>query len=216
MIELRPLEIDADRLKREGGIVGDEPVIITSAHAADIWLGLRRTTFRQPDPRGYYVVGETGGAKLRESDPHVPVLAVASSADELLMGDFDGARRLLYPCSGQRRDMLVDRLRERGIEVAELPLYAPGRPESSQKWAEEALRRAAVAPPLILCFFSPSAVRNFLSLPLEIPEGAIFAAIGPTTADALREEGVADILMAAEPRAGALAEMLAKQPGISN
>jgi uroporphyrinogen-III synthase len=59
----------------------------------------------------------------------------------------------------------------------------------------------------VIAFYSPSAVRNFHALALVLPEDIRYAAIGETTAGALRELGL-DPLVADSSGSGALAELL--------
>jgi|GEM_PF-1665755 len=208
MIELRPLPADQCGLRSVRRLAGGEPVLLTSAYAADLWLDLRETDFREHVPSGYYVVGRRSAALLRDGDPEVPVLAVADSGEELLRGSFQGVRRLLYPCSTERRDPLVNGLRGRGVDVVELPLYSPVIPAGSRLLLSETF--AAAEAPVAIAFFSPSAVRNFFNLAPDIPRNTIFAAIGRTTAGALEERGIRDIVLPEHPDAEALAAILSR------
>jgi uroporphyrinogen-III synthase len=213
MIELRPVARDVWMVRAAKQITRRESVLLTSVHATEIWLEMRKQEFRGIEPQGYYVVGETSARMLRAADPAVPVRAVASSGEELLNAGFDGVTGMIYPCSARRRGALVDALRRHGIKIIELPLYMPDRPESSHQVLRQALDDARKAPPVILAFFSISAVENFFSLPVDIPEGAIFAAIGKTTAEALRERGVSAVVLPDAPSAEALADALVRVAG---
>lgn len=209
LIELRPLPKDMCGIRSVRRLAGGEPVLLTSAHAADLWLDLRETDFREHAPEGYFLVGEESRRLVRDADPAVPIRAVAGSGEELLRLELGGVERLLYPCSTERRDSLVDALRERGIDVVELPIYSPELPAESRRLLPEIL--AAAAPPVSIAFFSPSAVRNFFAIVPEIPRNAIFAAIGRTTASALREWGVQEIILPERPTSESLADALAAQ-----
>ncbi|MEO5929660.1 MAG: uroporphyrinogen-III synthase [Candidatus Kapaibacterium sp.] len=208
MIELLPLPKDMCGLRSVRRLAGGDAVLITSAFAADLWLDLRETDFREHAPDGYYVVGATSADLLRDGDPEIPIRAVADSVEELLrMEGFAGVEAMLYPCSTERRDLAVDRLRERGIDVIELPLYSPGMPSGARDALNDAL--AADDPPSAILFFSPSAVRNFHALHPVLPPGILFGAIGPTTAAALLERGHADVIIPPAPRAALLADAIA-------
>lgn len=206
MIELRPLAHDACGIRSIRRLAGGEPVLITSAYAADLWLDLRETDFREHTPRAYYVVGERSAQLLRESDPEVPIVAVADSGEDLLRGSFDGVREMLYPCSTERRDQIVDGLRDRGVDVVELPLYAPALPAGSRDHLGSLW--GVLEHPAAILFFSPSAVTSFFSLRPRIPDDLIFAAVGGTTAEALRREGITSILVPERPSAESLAALL--------
>jgi uroporphyrinogen-III synthase len=206
MIELRPIAKDACGTRQVRRLAGGEPVLLTSAFATELWLDLRETDFHEHAPAGYYVVGESSAELLREGDPDVPIRAVARSAEELLRDGFEGVGRLLYPCSTERRDTLVDGLRERGVDVVDMPLYSPALPAASRELLPRIL--TTVAGPLVIAFFSPSAVEGFFRLSPDFPPTAIFAAIGATTAAALHARGIEHVLQPDEPNAEAMAERL--------
>lgn len=208
MILLRPLAADACGLRSVRRIAGGEPVLLTSAFATDLWLDLRETDFREHPPAGYYVVGRRSAKLLEESDPHVPIMAVADSGAELLQRDLSGVTELLYPCSTERRDELVDGLSDRGVNVVELPLYTPSIPPGAAARARQVLAEAER--PSVIAFFSPSAVANFVSLRPPISPWHIFAAVGPTTADALRAAGLPPGYVSMVPSAEALAAELSR------
>lgn len=209
MVELRPLEKDACGTRSMRRLAGGEPVLLTSAFAADLWLDMRETDFRDHPPAGYWVVGSRSAALLREGDPGVPIRAVADSAEELLGDPFEGVTRILYPCSTERRDTLVEGLRARGVEVYDMPIYHLSRPGDARSMLAAAF--AGADEPCAIAFFSPSAVKNFYGLGMgaDIPSGAIFSAIGAVTAAELAAHGVRDPLVPERPTAEALAEVVA-------
>lgn len=212
MIELRPIPKDACGVRQVKRLAGGEPVLLTSAYATELWLDLRETDFHEHAPAGYYVVGRTSAELLREGDPDSPIITIASSGEELL-GDerLAGIERILYPCSTERRDTLVEGLRARGIDVIDLPLYSPALPFESRSRLPQIL--TSVEKPLVIAFFSPSAVGHFFSLSPDIPPNTIFAAIGGTTSAALHERGVEQVVQPEHPSAEALAEALAEAVG---
>jgi uroporphyrinogen-III synthase len=208
MIELRPIALAGDEIATVLRNASGAGVLLTSSFATQLWLRLRQEMQGDLDVAGYYVVGERSAMLLQEADPAVPVRAIAGSALEFLQQPLDGVQRLIYPCSVMRRDEMVSGLAARGVAVLELPLYAPERPVGSH----EVLRRAVAdaGMPIALCFFSPSAVDNFFSLPADfLPGGIFFAAIGETTAESLRRYGVWDVIMPATPDSATLAESVA-------
>ncbi len=212
MIELRPLPKDMCGLRSVRRLAGGERVLITSAYAAELWLDLRETDFHEHPPAGYLVVGETSAALLREGDPDVPIDAVAPSADDLLRHERVAGRvmggRILYPCSTERRDTLVDGLAGLGIDLVELPLYSPVRPADARPTLLAAL--ADAGPQLGIAFFSPSAVTNFFTLGIQLPDRVVIGAIGATTAAALAGRGIANPVLPEHPGADALAGALAR------
>ncbi|MBS1912998.1 MAG: uroporphyrinogen-III synthase [Bacteroidetes bacterium] len=209
MVELRPIPKDACGVRQVRRLAGGEPVLLTSAFAADMWLDLRETDFREHAPAAYYVVGERSAALLREGDPDIPIAACAGSAEEFATEAFAGVHRLLYPCSTEHREELPARLRAAGVQVIEMPIYSPVLPAATGSLLPRII--AAMETPFAIAFFSPSAIRNFFALAPDLPPSTIFCAIGTTTAEALRHQGAAPIVIAAYPSAQALAEALAAQ-----
>ena len=205
MIELRAIPRDACGIRSVRRLAGGEPVLITSAHAAELWLDMRETEFADDAPEAYYVVGRRSAEILRQADPDIPIRVVARTGEELLATDFTGVARLLYPCSAERRDTLVEGLQARGIDLVDLPLYRPILPPDAAKRLDDALAEAAS--PVVIAFYSPSAVRNFHSLAPVLPEHVRHAAIGATTAATLREIGI-EPLVADSSGSQALSELL--------
>lgn len=126
----------------------------------------------------------------------VPDTFVAESVAAALP-DLKGARVLLPRAAGAR-PVLPQRLRARGAQVEEIPIYravtAGPDPE-----ALDGLSRGVQAVTLT----SPSTVRGFLEVtraagldPRALPGEPVFACIGPITAAAAREVGLAPLLVA--------------------
>lgn len=106
--------------------------------------------------------------------------------------------RVLVPRSSEGRDALVDGLYARGaIAVDDVGLYRPGRPDPDT----EALRRLRAGEIDAATFASSSSVRNLVDLlerdvsPLE---QVVIACIGPVTARAAEEAGLAPRVIARE------------------
>ena len=194
MIELRAIDPGRETLERIARSLDGRSVLLTSAHATGLWLRLRSSVFSTTAPHSYLVVGASSARLLEERDRDVPLVAVASSARELLARVPTSRRRVLYPCSAARRHEIVDGLRQRGVDLIELPLYEPVLPEQARGRLAAVLRLAPT--PRVLCFYSPSAVDNWFSLRSDIPPDSIFVAIGPTTAESLRAHGVSEIAVA--------------------
>jgi uroporphyrinogen-III synthase len=208
MIELRRSVSAPEQWGALANREGNHGVLLTSAVATRFWLQLRNESLENLPVRSYYIVGEQSADLLSQHDSAVPIRAVAGSAAALLEASVDWEEVILYPCSVMRREEIVSGLQERGVSVIELPLYEPVRPENSHTILQQAVTEAEC--PLALCFFSPSAVGNFFSLPTDIPSGSIFfAAIGQTTAAALRQHGVQDVIVPDTPETVALASAVA-------
>lgn len=113
------------------------------------------------------------------------------------------SRPLLFPCSARRRDELPDALRSAGLALTEIPVYdTVARLEAAFDPGEE---------PAWLAFFSPSGVEAAADFVRDHWPNALRAAIGPTTADALREAGITAHVVAPSPDADGLATAIARE-----
>jgi len=106
------------------------------------------------------------------------------------------ARRVLLPSADIGREETASALRAAGAVVDEVTAYHTG-PASP----DPAGRRALEAGVDAITFTSPSTVRNFVQLvggaAPRLLRGVVVAAIGPATAEALRDQGLpADVLAA--------------------
>jgi uroporphyrinogen III methyltransferase/synthase len=120
-------------------------------------------------------------------------------------------RRVLLPRSERADDRLPAALREAGAEVSEVVAYRTTAPKSLDPHALESVRGGEVD---AVIFASPSAFHNLCGwIPAnelaELSQRVEFAAIGPTTARALREAGAQVAIEAPDASASALAEAIA-------
>jgi uroporphyrinogen-III synthase len=102
-----------------------------------------------------------------------------------------GGARVLFPRAAGAREALAVALETRGAEVASVEAYRTGVPAE----AREQLARAAEAGLDAVLLASPSAVEALFELLGErqaaaLAGRAVFACIGPTTAEALRARSV--------------------------
>jgi uroporphyrinogen III methyltransferase / synthase len=123
-----------------------------------------------------------------------------------------GDRKVLLPRSDRADDRLPKALREAGAMVTEIIAYRTAAPDSIDPKILKSIRDAEVD---AIVFASPSAFR-FLSECVgaaelaELSSRVQFAAIGPTTARALREEGMRVEIEATQSSAAGLADSIAK------
>jgi uroporphyrinogen III methyltransferase / synthase len=123
-----------------------------------------------------------------------------------------GDRKILLPRSDRADDRLPNALREAGAHVTEIVAYRTAAPDSLDPQILKRIRDAEVD---AIVFASPSAFR-FLSECIgaaefaELSSRVQFAAIGPTTARALREDGARVEIEANESSAAGLADSIAK------
>jgi uroporphyrinogen-III synthase len=120
--------------------------------------------------------------------------------------------KVFLPRSDRADDRLPSALRAAGAEVLEVVAYRTAIPESMDRKILESIRKAEVD---VVVFASPSAFENLRAIiaPAEVEElskQVRFAAIGPTTAAAIRNGGAQVAIEANESSAAALAEAIAE------
>jgi uroporphyrinogen-III synthase len=120
-------------------------------------------------------------------------------------------KRFLFPCSDIAREEIPGRLREAGAEVERVVVYRTVTPpEDRAEHVRGLFKRGGVD---VLIFASPSAVHNFVELMgtelmRETPVTPIVAAIGPTTAEAVRKHGLSPHVVAGAPDAASFVRAL--------
>jgi uroporphyrinogen-III synthase len=107
---------------------------------------------------------------------------------------------------------LPNALRQAGARVTDVVAYRTAAPEKVDAAVLGQLRRGDVD---VVVFASPSALHNLCDLVpaadlSRLPERVQFAAIGPTTARALRESGIRVEIESNESSSAALADAIAK------
>ncbi|MFN2448213.1 MAG: uroporphyrinogen-III synthase [Candidatus Baltobacteraceae bacterium] len=185
-------------------------IVFTSANAVDAFFDLldaRREDARFLAQAKIAAVGTATAAALRARNIYadlVPRTFVAEAlADALIAAAKPGARLLLFRAQ-EGRDVLPDALRAAGFAVdviAGYKTFGVHDPELAQK----------VAQCDILTFTSPSAVAAFcenLGGSIEAARGKTIACIGPMTAQAAREHGLAVGVVAAAFTADGLRDAL--------
>ena len=236
MIEIQNYDVDIR------DITSDDPclVLLTSSRATTQWLPLQEKVLNG-QVAGYMVVGQTSVNLLAEANSEYPVLIHQHSIQELLeellsirntdetevldaqriLGKSHGMTKVLYPCNARRREEGLHGLRRIGFDVMEIPLYEPV-PSHATRGDFLALTKKYTGP-LVLPFFSPSAVEHFFQV--LVPESTaasmdlasiqdlqadriVFASIGETTAEALYAHGIEDVIVAEEPKAELLVEAI--------
>jgi uroporphyrinogen-III synthase len=120
--------------------------------------------------------------------------------------------RVLLPHSDRADDQIAKALREVGAEVADVVAYRTVAPGALDQAVLDRIRGGEVD---VTIFASPSAFHNLagflgVSTLVKLAESVQFAAIGPTTARAMRESGVRVHIEAEEASAAGLADAIAK------
>jgi len=182
-------------------------LVFTSANAVRFFLRRCRSLRRPPLSSGLRcaVVGRATRAALEEADLRAAFMPSAAGAAALaseLAGELAG-KRVLLPRSDLASDDLPAALRVAGAAVTTVIAYSTAPPESVDAEVLAALRRGEAD---AVAFFSPSAFRAFAQVLggealRELRGSVAFAAIGPTTAAALRDAGVPVAVQAPEATA---------------
>jgi uroporphyrinogen-III synthase len=159
-------------------------------------------------------VGEaTKDAAIREG-LHVDYVAKGQTAESLaeeLRGSLAG-RSVLLPRGDRGDNRLPNALREGGARVTDVVAYRTISPKDFDPAILSVIRRGNVDS---IVFASPSAFHNLSDvIPADelarLSSRVYFAAIGPTTARALRESGVSVAIEATESSSSGLAAAIAK------
>jgi uroporphyrinogen III methyltransferase / synthase len=176
-------------------------------------LGLRVSALQAPRPLVAAVGPATAVAATSEGF-RVDTVPKNHSGEALAQELWSaiGDRKVLLPRSDRADDRLPNALREAGAKVTEVVAYRTAAPDSLDAQILKRIRDAEVD---AIVFASPSAFR-FLSKCIgaadlaELSNRLQFAAIGPTTARALREDGARVEIESNESSAAGLADSIAK------
>lgn len=133
-------------------------------------------------------------------------------ADHICSKDTSYSGPLLFPCGTLKREVLPKRLKETDVPLETITVYQTAqhpdiRPSLTHYFTQEGL-------PASIVFFSPSGVKFCLSIIQELSADKLhqikFAAIGPTTADAMVAEGLHVCCTAQNPSPQGLAESIVR------
>jgi uroporphyrinogen-III synthase len=160
------------------------------------------------------VVGPATADAAKQQGFLVSYIATHHTANGLateLQGTVLG-RRVLVPRSDRAENHIANALRESPAYVSDVIAYRTVAPEALDQAVLDQVRSGAVD---VVIFASPSAFYNLSGFmdPSELAklaESTQFAAIGPTTAKAMRESGVRVHIEAEEASAAGLADAIVK------
>lgn len=218
MVEFREAEDSAqlDEALRE--IANFDWILFTSQNAVRFFakrcwaLGLDPSKLQSERPQ-IAAVGPATAKAAREEGFRVYWIASRFRGEALareLREDMAG-KRVLLPRSDLAAGKLPEALRKAGATVCEVIGYRTVVPETTDSDALSQIRSGKVD---VVTFASPSAFHHFVDLlgADELPgvaQRVRFAAIGRTTAGAIREAGLAVEIMAAEATSASLARAIA-------
>jgi uroporphyrinogen-III synthase len=168
----------------------------------------------QPARPRIAAVGTATAQAARNLDIRVDYVAQTQSGESLAteLRESMTGMKVLLPRSDRSDDRLPAALRAAGADVLEVVAYRTTMPESVDSTILESIRNGAVN---VILFASPSAFENFRAAiapanVAELSNQVQFAAIGPTTASAIRDAGASVAIEASESSTAGLAEAIAE------
>jgi uroporphyrinogen-III synthase len=187
-------------------------VVLTSSIAVRCFL--RRVQERNIDVTDLppvHVIGMKTAAAAVRGGLRTASVSVSAYATELAAGLPDVAgSRFLQPCSDIAREEIIHGILDRGGTIVQAPVYRILPPAPDVIYRLRALHDAGDYD--CVAFFSPSAARHFVSaLPEFMQRPRLVAAIGETTADALRAVDLQVDMIADTQSAESMAECIARR-----
>jgi uroporphyrinogen III methyltransferase/synthase len=191
-------------------------IVFTSANAVRFFAGRCRKLGVEPSNDGNFrcaAVGPaTASAVAAEGFPvdHVAREFIGSALASELSTMLNG-RKVLLPRSERARPDLPAALKAVGAVVTEIVAYQTGRVGTIDPAVMQAIREAEVD---VISFFSPSAIENMRAelgeeVLSRLSAKAKMAAVGPTTAAALRGAGLSVSIQAPRATAESMAVAIA-------
>nr|XP_033796637.1 uroporphyrinogen-III synthase isoform X2 [Geotrypetes seraphini] len=156
----------------------------------EVWTNSLREKWNS---KSIYVVGKAT-ASLVKTIGITPQGEGSGNAEKLAeyicTRETSGSAPLLFPCGALKREVLPNILKEKNISMESLTVYQTAQHPSIQKSLTNYFSQVGV--PESVVFFSPSGVKFCLEHIQKLSGNLInqFAAIGPTTADAMILEGI--------------------------
>jgi uroporphyrinogen III methyltransferase/synthase len=196
-----------------GALTEFDWLLFTSANAVRFFLArCRALQTWPPDLLRIAVVGPATRDALEEEGLRAAIAPHEFRAQALAeeMAVEAAGRRILMPRSDQAGDELPRLLRAAGAIVTDVVAYSNARPDDLGGPAFDALVRGEVD---AITFFSPSAFRHFAGsfgneALRRLSSRAALAAVGPVTAEAIRQAGLPVAVEAAQATTGALVAAL--------
>lgn len=205
--------------KKHGGLIFTSPraveavkLCLESDERKAEW---ERSVKDEWNTKSIYVVGKAT-ATLVQSLGLNPVGEDTGTADALsrviIEREDTNIDPLFFPCGSMKREVLPTALRENGVPLETLTVYQTSRHPDVEENLNNYFAEKGV--PASVAFFSPSGVRFCLEEIRRLAGEEIsqikFAAIGPTTRDALMAEGLGVSCTADKPTPESLAAAIAE------
>uniref|UniRef100_H2M1E5 Uroporphyrinogen III synthase n=1 Tax=Oryzias latipes TaxID=8090 RepID=H2M1E5_ORYLA len=153
---------------------------------------------------------EEWNKSLRDQWNTKPIYVVGKATAAL--GEDTNIPPFLFPCGSIKREVLPTALREKGVPLETLTVYQTSEHPDLERNLNNFFTEQGT--PACVAFFSPSGVKFCLELILRLSGDQRtqikFAAIGPTTRDAMAAEGLCVSCTAEKPTAEHLAAEISK------
>jgi len=225
-IRIEPLPDDAALRSALADLSRWRWIVFTSQNAVHVVCDSMRGWGLQPTALAtgnVVAVGPKTASALGREGVKVALVAEETTAEGVLAaltdaGGLAGAR-VLIPCAQGAREVLPQGLRAAGAAVEVIPVYVTTQETGNPKGLPDGCGKQLAADILqglidAVTFTSPSTVYGFVDMVgAEVARSGQFAAavIGPVTAQAARDAGMRDLVMAARSSAEGLAEALARR-----
>ncbi|KAJ8404823.1 hypothetical protein AAFF_G00332100 [Aldrovandia affinis] len=211
-----------DRLiqpEKHGGLIFTSPraveavrMCLDANNRREVWINSIKDKWNE---KSIYVVGKATAALVQDLGL-IPQGEDAGTADVLsrfiLEKEDTSVLQLFFPCGSIKREVLPAALRKNGLPLETLTVYETAQHPDLEKSLTDYFSEQGV--PASIAFFSPSGVRFCLEVVRRLAgeklNGIKFAAIGPTTAEAMAAEGLLISCSAEKPTAQHLAAGIAQ------
>lgn len=181
-------------------------IVFASANAVDYFMNCLLATGDVRDLHGVRLcaVGPSTASRLHRYGIRVDLMPAEFRAESLTealkaAGDLKG-RRVLLPRANIARDRLAEELRREGAEVVDVVAYRTI-PGTSDRDSDYDVYRMLLDKQIdAVTFASASAVRNFIAMlgqeqAADLLQSTVVASIGPVTAEAAQQLGIATTVM---------------------
>lgn len=208
-VEFRPPEDCASLDAQLARIADFDFVVLTSPNAAKFFCDALRRVSRSPkELSGMQVEVAAIGATTHLVATLEGINGTLAAPDVRSGREFvqefapsASGKKIFLPQSDQAPPYIADELRKAGAKVTSVVAYRTCMPESVDSEQLDRIRREGAD---VFVFASPSAFRNFAATfggadLKRFAEESVFAAIGPTTAQAIREANVPVEIEAVQP-----------------
>jgi len=225
-IRIEPLPDDAALRSALADLSRWRWIVFTSQNAVHVVCDSMRGWGLQPAALAtgnVVAVGAKTGSALGREGVKVALVPEETTAEGVLAALTDAGglarARVLIPCAQGAREVLPQGLRAAGAEVEVIPVYVTTQETGNPQGLPDGRGKQLAADILqglidAVTFMSPSTVYGFVDMVgAEVARSGQFAAavIGPVTAQAARDAGMRDLVMAARSSAEGLAEALARR-----